>query len=114
MDLIHKPTEIIPQPQQTEKSDIVLHKNKNELRLDRKKEMIIKGKKFSVDARALMRMIKNITQTIGEYKRTNNPLAEYAISALRKSRSDVAADLENTFHIYMTIDKETGETIFSL
>lgn len=98
----------------TDNSDLIVRRNKSELRLDRKREISIYGQKHNVDPRALMRMIKNITQTIGEYKRSDNPLSHYAIHALRKSRSDVAADLENTFGIQMNIDKETGETIFTL
>lgn len=61
----------------------------------------------------LCRIIKNITQQIGEYKKSRDPMAErYLIPALRNARSRVVADLESLYHITWEINPETGESVF--
>lgn len=78
------------------------------------KAIKINGKKFDVDPRQLIRMIKHITQSIGDYKNQDNPAAEYAISALRKARADIVSALETNFKIYWELDQNTGASKFSL
>lgn len=93
--------------------EIIVRKDACLVNLDKTKEITISSKKYEVSPKQLIRMIKNITQTIGEYKKTDNPMSAYAIHALRKARNDVSADLENTFRIHTTIS-ESGRTEFSL
>lgn len=72
----------------------------------------IDGTDFEVDAAQLIRMVRQVTQTIGEYKRVENAYGSYVIPALRKARSDIVSDLENTFGVHWEIDKSTGQSIF--
>jgi hypothetical protein len=78
----------------------------------RSKSLKISGEVYEVDPRTLIRMIKQVTQTIGEYKDKNNPYAAYVVSALRKARSDMVSDLEHHFRINWEIDEATGKSIF--
>ncbi len=57
-------------------------------------------------------MIKQVTQTIGEYKDRDNPYSGYVIGALRKARSDMVTDLESHFNIHWEIDEHSGKSIF--
>jgi len=76
------------------------------------KQLTINGTVCLIDAEQLMGMIKNITQTIGEYKNMNNPMKHYVIPGLRKIRRDMVNDLEHHFHIHWQINQNTGECIF--
>jgi|SRR5581483_9031980 len=97
-------------------SDIVI-KSKNSITqkstsiISRQKRVIINGEKHEVDAYQLMRFIKRITQTIGEYKNTDVPFAAYVIPALRKARGDMASTLETHFNIHWQIN-DNGESEF--
>jgi hypothetical protein len=104
----------VPAKKEDGNTEILVKKNNFPISLDRKKELKVCGKKFAVDPRQLIRMIKNITQTIGEYKNQENPSALYVVAALRSARANVAADLENTFNIHWQIDENTGKSIFTL
>src|SRR5271169_2704997 len=55
----------------------------------RRKSIVIGGKKFNVDPHALMRMVMQVTQEIGEYKDLENPMALYSITGLRRVRQDI-------------------------
>lgn len=78
----------------------------------RSKVLKISGKNHTVDPYQLMRMIKQTTQTIGEYKERDNPYASYIIAALRKARGDIASDLESHFRIHWEIDQMSGNSVF--
>lgn len=78
----------------------------------RPKALKIAGKVYNVDPRQLIRMIKQVTQTIGEYKDKENPYSGYVIGALRKARSDMVSDLESHFNIHWEIDEHTGRSVF--
>ena len=78
----------------------------------RAKPLKINGKVYDVDPKQLIRMIKQITQTIGEYKERDNVYSGYVVSALRKCRSDMISDLEQHFHIHWEIDEASGRSIF--
>lgn len=78
----------------------------------RSKSLKIDGKLYKVNVKQLIRMIRYVTQTIGEYKNQDNPYASYVISALRKARANMVADLENHFNITWEIDEATGRSIF--
>ena len=78
----------------------------------RSKALKIDGKVYNVDPRQLIRMIKQVTQTIGEYKSKDNPYSGYVIGALRKARSDMVSDLEHHFNILWEIDEATGRSVF--
>jgi len=70
------------------------------------------GELFQIDPAQLMRMIKQITQTIGEYKAMENAYGRYIIPALRKARSDMVSDLENNFGIHWEIDASGSSRFF--
>jgi hypothetical protein len=78
-----------------------------------RKDIVIQGKKYKVNAYQLMRMIKRITQNIGEYKEMETPYSAYIITSLRKARGDIVSDLEHYFHIYWSLD-ETGQSVFTV
>lgn len=100
--------------------DIVIHQGKPLTNYRPKGEMVqvrakpikIAGKTYNIDPRQLIRMIKQVTQTIGEYKDKDNPYANYVIGALRKARSDMVSDLEQHFGINWEIDEASGRSIF--
>ena len=69
------------------------------------------GEQRDVDAQQLMRMIRRITQTIGEYKATDNTYAAYVVPSLRKCRGDMVNDLEDHFGIHFEITDD-GKTVF--
>jgi hypothetical protein len=77
----------------------------------RKKSLAIEGKKFDVDPQTMMRMIKQVTRTIGEYKAMDNPMASYVTSGMRKSRDNIVADLQRYFGINWQLDEE-GNSVF--
>lgn len=75
------------------------------------KSIIINGEIHKVDPRQLMRLIKNVTQTIGEYKRQDNVFAAVVMGALRKARNDLVSQLESKFKISWQVD-EDGQSKF--
>lgn len=120
-----KSTELVPIDNQSkDQEEIVVYKgNKNDItvRQDRRtmvkvrsKSVKIDGKVYEIDPKELIRMIKQVTQTIGEYKNRDNPYASYVIGALRKARNDMVSDLEHHFKINWEIDEETGKSVFYL
>lgn len=80
--------------------------------LVRPKSVMISGKKHEIDPYQLMRMIKRVTQTIGEYNKVDGPYAAYIVTALRKARGDMVSDLEHHFRIHWQIDQNTGQSVF--
>lgn len=99
---------LVPMPPPKEITDVVVcsSSNKGMQVKVKSKEITVGGKKFTVDPYQMMRMIKHITQTIGEYKKSDNPYSSYVISALRKARGDMVADLEHNFRINWEVDDE--------
>jgi len=102
-----------------ESDDVVIYKGnplagcpRGEMVQVRPKSLKIGGKVYEVDPRQLIRMIKQVTQTIGEYKDRENPYAGYVIGALRKARNDMVSDLETHFNIQWEIDEHSGRSIF--
>lgn len=64
-------------------------------------------KKHDIDVDALIRMIKQVTQSIGEYKDQDNDYGNrYIIPALRVARSNMVTDLESKFGIHWKIDDD--------
>lgn len=78
----------------------------------RSKELMIAGKKRKVDPHQLIRIIKRVTQNIGEYKGYEDVYSAVIIGALRKARGDLVNILEDEFHIHWQISNETGESVF--
>jgi len=78
----------------------------------REKSVKIDGKVYKIDPQHLIRMIKQVTQTIGEYKNKDNPYSAYVVGALRKARSDMVSDLEHHFKIQWEIDEGSGRSVF--
>lgn len=78
----------------------------------RPKTLTVAGKKYNIDPHQLIRMIKQVTQTIGEYKDQENPYSAYVVGAMRKARSDMVSDLEHHFGIHWQIDEVTGKSVF--
>ena len=94
------------------KGAVANYKPKGEMVQVRAKPLKIAGKTYNVDPRQLIRMIKQVTQTIGEYKDKDNPYGSYVVGALRKARSDMVSDLEHHFSIHWEIDEASGRSIF--
>lgn len=78
----------------------------------RPKQISVNGKTFNIDPYQLIRMIKNITQTIGEYKSQESPYAAYVVNSLRKTRASMCDDLTHHFRIHWEIDEKTGKSKF--
>ena len=76
----------------------------------RGKKVNINGNERVVDPYELMGMIKNVTQTIGEYKNMNNAYGDFVIVGLRKIRRDMVSMLKSNFNIHWGLDE--GKTIF--
>jgi len=74
------------------------------------REVAIDGEKFQIDAPTLMRIVRHLTQSIGEYKRRDHIYARYVIPALRKARGDVVSDLEKHFGIKWEL--KDGRSVF--
>lgn len=91
--------------------DVIQSKSLDIIKINNK-DVVINGKKESVDPYQLMGLIKNVTQTIGEYKIHNNVFSYAIIVGLRKSRRELVTKLEEIFGIHWKIDKLTGESIF--
>ncbi|MDE2104738.1 MAG: hypothetical protein KGL39_46305 [Patescibacteria group bacterium] len=77
-----------------------------------KKTISVAGHPFRVDHESLIRMIRQVTQTIGEYREQDTPYAAYIVNALRKARADMASDLEHFFGVHWRIDEGTGKLVF--
>ncbi len=78
----------------------------------RSKSIVIDGQSYDVNPNTLIAMIKNVTQTIGEYKQQKSAYSAFIIASLRKARRDMVAVLESKFHINWTLDKTTNESKF--
>lgn len=76
------------------------------------KTIKIDGNIVQVDIRELVRIIKYITQTIGEHKREGTVYAAYAIPALRKARCQAVSDLEKYFGITWKLNEKTNQSEF--
>jgi hypothetical protein len=113
----HLPTvkkETLPVKTDDFSTDVVIHqKNKSSLVQFRTRKVKIDDELFDMSAQEMIRMIKEITQTIGEYKGKENPCARYAIHALRKSRSEVVSDLEHYFKITWQLDNSGNSTFWA-
>lgn len=103
-----------------EDGDVVVIRKSNGISISSKRNAIVQvrakaikigDKVYNIDPQQLIRMIKQVTQTIGEYKNRDNPYAGYVIGALRKARSDMVSDLEHHFNIHWEIDEE-GKCVF--
>lgn len=77
----------------------------------RSKEVMVAGKKINLDPYQLIRMIKQVTQTIGEYKGQDNPYALYVVKGMRKIRADMVSDLEHNFRIHWQVGDD-GTSVF--
>ena len=78
----------------------------------RSREIMLAGEKRKVDPYQLIRMVKRVTQNIGEYKGQEDVYSKIVIGALRKARGDLVNSLEHNFGIHWQIDEETGQSIF--
>lgn len=78
----------------------------------RSKTVAIDGANYELNPHMLIRMIKQVTQTIGEYKRQQNAYSAFIVASLRKARSDMVSVLENKFKINWKLDRNTNESVF--
>lgn len=92
-------------------TDLILKRNGSIVQV-RTKELIIAGKKQKVDPHQLIRMIKRVTQNIGEYKSCEDVYSSVIVTALRKARGDLVSILETEFNIHWEINQDTGESNF--
>jgi hypothetical protein len=79
----------------------------------RAKEIMVAGKYRMVDPYQLMAMIKNVTQSIGEYKGMDNMFGDMVVGGFRKIRRDMVAQLEENFRIRWSLD-DSGVSTFVL
>jgi hypothetical protein len=77
------------------------------------KEIMVGRNYRMVDPQELISMIRNITQSIGEYKAMNNAYGDFVIGGMRKIRRDIVAQLESNFRIHWRLDDD-GNSIFYL
>ena len=77
------------------------------------KDITIAGQPHHVSPQELCRLIMNITQQIGEAKRSGNVYSAYVISALRQARNNIVSDLERHFRIGWKVN-ENGNSVFHL
>ncbi len=80
----------------------------------RRKLVTVAGKQHELDHEALIRMVRQVTQTIGEYAGQETTYAAYIANALRKARADMVSDLEHYFGVHWRIDEATGKSVFYL
>lgn len=93
------------------RNDIVIRKGNNIVQI-KSKEIVIAGEKHKVDPYQLIRMIKRVTQNIGEYKGTEDDVySAVIVGALRKARGDLVGVLEKNFNIHWQIGDD-GTSIF--
>jgi hypothetical protein len=92
------------------KNDIVIRKGNNIVQI-KAKEIIIAGERHKVDPYQLIRMIRRVTQNIGEYKLTEDVYSAVITGALRKARGDLVGILEKDFNIHWQIGDD-GTSIF--
>jgi len=71
----------------------------------------VSGKKFDMNPLELVRMIRNVTQQIGDHKRNGNAYSAYLLPQLRTTRNQMVADLERYFGVSHVISDE-GKSIF--
>jgi hypothetical protein len=76
----------------------------------RSKQVVIGGKRIDIDPYQLIRLIKRVTQNIGEYKDLDDAYSTIVCGALRKARGDLVNILECEFHIHWQV--ENGKSIF--
>ncbi len=93
-------------------TDIIIQRTHGVVIQERPKTLMVNGAKCKLTYIQLIRMIKQVTQTIGEYKDMDNPSSQYMIPGARKARADMVADLESNFGIHWIIDEKTGKSIF--
>ncbi len=82
--------------------------------VSRRKLVTVAGKQHELDHEALIRMVRQVTQTIGEYASQETTYAAYIANALRKARADMVSDLEHYFGVHWRIDEATGKSVFYL
>lgn len=78
----------------------------------RSKQVALGGRRIDVDPYQLIRVIKRVTQNIGEYKDLEDVYSTIICGALRKARGDLVNILESQFHIHWEVDATTGKSIF--
>lgn len=93
-------------------SEVVVRPAKRDLVEYRPRTIMIGKEPVRIDAKTLIRGIKQITQTIGEYKNSETAYAKFVIPGLRKVRSDMVSELEHHFGIHWEIDERSGQSVF--
>lgn len=78
----------------------------------KKRPVTVAGKQYQLDYESLVRMVRQVTQTIGEYNGQESAYAAYVVAALRKARADMVSDLEHYFGVHWRIDEATGKSVF--
>jgi hypothetical protein len=93
-------------------NSIVVREAKRELVEYRPRTIMIGKEEVKINFKQLIRGIKQVTQTIGEYKNSETPYAKFVIHGLRKVRSDMVSELEHHFGIHWEIDEQSGQSVF--
>lgn len=76
------------------------------------KTIIINKEKCRVNPVEIIRHIKTITQTIGQYKSDESPLSMILVRGLRQSRSEFVQILEQEFQIHWKLDLNQNSIFF--
>jgi hypothetical protein len=70
----------------------------------------IAGETRSVDPQQLVRLIRRVTQTIGEYTGRDDIYSAIIAKALREARGELVTVLEDSFGVHWRI--ENGKSVF--
>jgi len=73
--------------------------------------VVVNGEEFHLNALELARMVRNVTQQIGQHKHTGNAYSSYMLHSLRTMRNQMVSDLEHHFRIGHVIDG-SGKSVF--
>jgi hypothetical protein len=101
-------------PAENESPNVIITGNRGGLTVRfQPREIMVGQTPRTVDPYELMALVKNLTQSIGEYKAMNNAYGDFLVGGLRKTRRDVVAQLESTFRIHWGLDAD-GNSVFSM
>lgn len=73
----------------------------------------IGGRKYNIDPRELMNLIRQLTRQVGEYKNQDNPYSASLLPAIRKARDNAVSQLATSFRIQWVLDRE-GNSVFTM
>lgn len=106
-------TSLIQRIAEQRRNEIAINLGGSVVRIPRQ-DIMLDDKRYSTDPNELISMIKQITQMVGDYRKENTIFGAFMIHGLRKVRASMVATLQQHFKISWSIDKATGESVFSM